>query len=87
METYQSQITFLKTDKLEDTARFYESLIGRERAVDQGGCKIYRVTGNAFIGFCRSEEKPDPKDVIVTWVTDDVDGSYERGAGREGSGV
>lgn len=77
METYQSQITFLKTDKLEDTARFYESLIGLELALDQGVCRIYRVTGNAFIGFCRSEEKPDPKDVIVTWVTDDVDGSYE----------
>lgn len=77
METYHSQITFLKTDNLEDTAWFYESLIGLELALDQGVCRIYRVAGNAFIGFCRSAEKPEPKYVLLTWVTDDVDGSYE----------
>ena len=77
METVHSQITFLKTDNLEDTAWFYESIIGLELALDQGVCRIYRVAGNAFIGFCRSEEKPESKDVILTWVTDDVDGSYE----------
>ena len=78
METYQSQITFLKTTSLEDTVWFYEDLLGLELALDQGVCRIYRVAEKAFIGVCKSEEKPDTTDVILTLVTDDVDGHYER---------
>ena len=77
MGTFHSQITFLKTDNLEDTAWFYEHLIGLELALDQTVCRIYRTADHAYIGFCRSDERPEPKDVIITWVTDDVDGTYE----------
>ena len=78
METYRSQITFLKTTNFKDTVWFYEDLLALELALDQGICRIYRVADSAFIGFCESEENTDTTDVILTLVTDDVDECYER---------
>ena len=46
-------------------------------ALDQGSCRIYRVAGGAYIGFCQ-RETAEPHGVIVTLVTDDVDGWHTR---------
>ncbi|MGD1994201.1 MAG: VOC family protein [Anaerolineae bacterium] len=68
------QITFLYTRDLESTARFYEEVVGLPMVVDQGSCRIYRVSGNAFLGFCQRESAPEtPRGIIVTVVTDAVD--------------
>lgn len=78
MDAFSAQITFLKTKALKDTTWFYEKILGLPLALDQGVCKIYRVSGNAYIGFCVGETEIDPENVILTLVTDDVDGWYER---------
>lgn len=76
---YDYPITFLYTRDLEKTARFYEDQIGLTLARDQGDCRIYRVGAHGFIGFCQRDLTMDtPHGVILTLVTDDVDGWYYR---------
>jgi predicted enzyme related to lactoylglutathione lyase len=72
----QSQITFLYYRHLEPIARFYQDVIGFELVEDQGWAKIYRVSGNAYLGivderkgFCEAQEK---NAVLITLVVDDV---------------
>lgn len=75
------QITFLMTRDLEGTARFYEEVLGLPLKLDQGTCRIYQVSGDGYLGFCRQKEgaeAPDPRAIIVTLVTQDVDSWYER---------
>ena len=70
--------TFLYTRDLAATGRFYEDLMGLPLALDQGDCRIYRVSENGFLGFCEREEAPqDPGGIILTLITDAVDAWYE----------
>ncbi len=75
-----SQITFLYADDLARSASFYEEALGLKLALDQGGCRIYRVTGSgAFIGVCLAADAPvEPASIIFTLVTPDVDLWYAR---------
>lgn len=76
--TVDQQVTFLYTKDLQATANFYEDLLEFTLVLDQGGCRIYRVCQDSFLGFCQREGVPANKDGIVyTFVTDDVDGWYE----------
>jgi catechol 2,3-dioxygenase-like lactoylglutathione lyase family enzyme len=72
-----SGITFLRVADLERSHRFYSADLGLTLVLDQGGCRIYRLTESAFLGVC---ERPGPvgSNVIVTFVTEDVDGWHER---------
>ncbi|KPJ60894.1 MAG: glyoxalase [Latescibacteria bacterium DG_63] len=78
MVCFDAQITFCYTRDLAETARFYEKTLELELALDQGGCRIYRVAGDAFIGFCTRKKAARPEGVILTLVTADVDGWYHR---------
>lgn len=86
-EAFESQITFLHVADLERSAAFYEGVLGFELARDQGVCRIYRVTPNAYLGVC-SHRPPEPGGMILTLVSDDVEGWAERvrGAGIEVDG-
>jgi catechol 2,3-dioxygenase-like lactoylglutathione lyase family enzyme len=75
---YDSHITFLYTKDLEGTARFYEETVGLRLKLDQGACRIYAVSGGSHIGFCRRQEAVSPDGIILTLVTDDVDGRYRQ---------
>ena len=82
------QITFLYTRDLEATAQFYEEVLGLPLALDQGGCRIYRVSGDGYVAFCQREEVPErPSGIIFTIVTQEVDQWYsylrERGVAFE----
>jgi catechol 2,3-dioxygenase-like lactoylglutathione lyase family enzyme len=71
------QITFLYTADLVSTARFYEDVLGLSLALDQGTCRIYHVSGDAYLGVCHREDAPRPSSgVILTLVSQDVDGWY-----------
>ena len=74
---FESQITFLGTRDLAATADFYECVLGLKLALDQGTCRIYSTGEGAFIGFCERADSPNPEGVILTLVTQDVDGWYE----------
>ena len=68
------QVTFLYTRDLAASAHFYEHVLGLPLVQDQGVCRIYRVSDNAFLGIClRSDAPQSPTGVIFTLVTQDVD--------------
>ena len=82
--SFDQQVTFLYVKDLERSERFYGEILGLELVLNQELARIYRVgSGNAFLGICLSSAvqpapPPDraPLGVIVTFVTNDVDGSY-----------
>lgn len=76
-----SQITFLYTHDLGQTARFYEDIISLDLKLDQGTCRIYQVTQNGYLGFCQrsaaiSQIKSESPILILTIVTTSVDEWY-----------
>jgi catechol 2,3-dioxygenase-like lactoylglutathione lyase family enzyme len=72
------QVTFLSTDDLEKTAQFYERILGLDLVLDQGGCRIYRICGDGFLGFCQREDfSPHSSDVVFTMVSSEVDQWYQ----------
>lgn len=82
---FEQQVVFLQTDNLAQTADFYEQILGLPLVLDQGSCRIYRGGGDGYIGFCHHLAAPREKsDIILTLVTQDVEGWYrhlrEKGA-------
>lgn len=71
------QITFVYTRDLAPSSRFYGETLELPLVLDQGGCHIFRVAPHAYVGVCEREAAPEhPEGVIVTLVTEDVDGWY-----------
>jgi len=81
---FDQQVTFLYVKDLAISERFYGEILGLELVLNQGLARIYRIgSGNAFLGICSSSAvqqapPPDraPLGVIVTFVSNDVDGAY-----------
>lgn len=70
MTAFDDFVTFLRVADLERAHDFYAGLLGLELVLDQGRCRIYRVSASGFLGVCRGE--PAPQGVVVTLVTRDV---------------
>ena len=72
----QSQITFLYYRDLEPISRFYKEIMGFELVEDQGWAKIYRVSGNAFLGIVDEErgfhKAQEKSAVLITLAVADV---------------
>jgi predicted enzyme related to lactoylglutathione lyase len=72
----KSQITFLYYRDLQPVAAFYQDVMGFELVEDQGWAKIYRISGNAYLGIVDEEKgfhKAQEKNaVLITLVVDDV---------------
>ena len=77
---FSEQITFVAVADLERSRRFYVELLGMQPVEDQGDCLIMCIAGDAFFGICARPQGADPRGVgvIVTLVTDDVDGWHQR---------
>jgi catechol 2,3-dioxygenase-like lactoylglutathione lyase family enzyme len=82
MAPFDAGITFCYTRDLKKTAEFYEGVMGLPLVLDQGGCRIYKVSGGAYFGFCEREEVGPGKGLILTFVTEDVDRWYEKLSGQ-----
>lgn len=85
---FSSQITFLYTPDLAATAHFYEEMLTLPLKLDQGSCRIYQVSQDGYLGFCQRDDAPQESsapakhDVIMTLVTSEVDGWYQRLSSR-----
>ncbi|MEA2070881.1 MAG: VOC family protein [Asgard group archaeon] len=81
MKNINSTITFLQTDKLEETTAFYEEILSCPMVVDQGLCRIFQITQESYIGFCKHEFLEENEDTVcVTFVFStkkEVDKWYE----------
>jgi catechol 2,3-dioxygenase-like lactoylglutathione lyase family enzyme len=78
-----AHVTFLRVADLDRSHRFYSAGLGLTLVLDQGGCRIYRLTDQAYLGVCLRED-PGSRGVVVTIVTDQVDEWYERFGAAEG---
>ena len=73
------QVTFLRCADLAASEAFYAGLLGLPLVLDQGPCRIYRAAGDAFVGLCTGIDGDiKASGVILTFVTDDVDGWHAR---------
>lgn len=79
MSKWQGLIVFLGAKNLEQTDKFYMDLLGLTLFRDQGVCRIYHVPGGGRLGFCThiSVIHKD-KSPIITLLSNDVDGVYQR---------
>ncbi len=77
---FDQQVTFIYTKNLEVSSAFYNDTLGLELVLDQGGCHIFKVSSNGFLGVCQCNNKRPvlPEGIIITLVTQDVDGVYEK---------
>ncbi len=71
-------VAFMHTRDLEATHRFYHEVLDLPLFKNQGACRIYRVGSDSYLGFCTHFPVADPGGIILTLLTDDVDGAYER---------
>jgi len=75
-QLFDQQVTFLYVRDLEASDAFYRGKLGLEMVLDQGSCRILRVSRDGFLGICqcRDERPSNPEGIIVTLVSRDVDG-------------
>lgn len=71
-------ITFCYTEDLEKTHCFYNGVLELPMVLDQGGCRIYRVSGTGYIGFCTKKTPAVAEGVTITLVTDEVDFWFDK---------
>ena len=77
MTVFDQQVTFILVADLERRSHFYGQALGLELVLDQGDCRIFRASSTAFVGICERADRGDPNTVLVTLVTDDVDGYHQ----------
>ena len=76
---FHGLIVFLGTKDLATTDYFYTDLLGLNLYKDQGVCKIYKVPGGGYLGFCtHMPVVHKDKSPIITLLSEDVDGVYSR---------
>ena len=85
-----AQISWVYTQDLAATARFYARLPGFECVRDAGGARVYRVAQGAHIGICEAfaDRVVEPKGGMISLVVDDVEACYRAllAAGIEADG-
>jgi len=80
-----AQITFLPVADLERSRAFYGGVLGLQLVVDQSTCHIFKAADAAFFGTCLNDDARAADGVIVTFVTNDVEGWCDRIAAAGGS--
>ena len=81
---FDDVITFVYTRDIEASTEFYERKLELGKVYEHGGCKIYRASANGYLGVCYRQNAPEQpfdyenRNVIFTFVTDDVDGWFAR---------
>jgi catechol 2,3-dioxygenase-like lactoylglutathione lyase family enzyme len=74
---WEGFITFLGTEDLEATDKFYREVLGLDLYKDQGVCRIYEIAPGGKIGFCSHIKAVlEERSPIITLLTNDVDGVY-----------
>lgn len=79
--TIDKAITFFYYKDLERAASFYQDVMGFELAIDQGWSKIFKISGNAYLGVVDEKKGAHRANVIkpveLTICVDDPDAWYE----------
>lgn len=77
LPSFTSQICFIYVKDLEISRSFYEGVLGLELILDQGSCRIVKIAGDAYLGYCSvPSHQQGGEGVLITLVADDVDAWY-----------
>lgn len=73
-------ISWVYTNNIEATCRFYSDVLGLEQTRDAGVARIYKLSTTAYVGVCEALDwrVVEPRGGMLTIVTPDVDGWYAR---------
>ena len=73
-------VTWVYTDDLDGTSRFYGEVLGLEQVRDEGAARIFDLSGSGLIDVCKAigGRKVQPEGGMITAVTGSVDQWYER---------
>lgn len=75
---FDQLITFLPVTDLAVSDGFYRSALGLSLVVDQGDCRIYRVSDTAYLGVCQRPSAEPAPGLMITLVTPEVDAWHRR---------
>jgi catechol 2,3-dioxygenase-like lactoylglutathione lyase family enzyme len=79
----EQYITFIYVKDLERTSQFYEEVMGFPLILDQGGCRIVKIAGDTYLGYCAvSDRARGGEGVLLTLVTSQVDEWFEHLTGK-----
>lgn len=73
MDGFKQAVTFLYVRDLERSAEFYQTALGLPLILKQTNCNIFRITETSFLGTCQTDDPVDPKGIIVTLVSDQLE--------------
>ena len=71
----QQTITWVYTDDVDQTCKFYSDILGLKLIRDADVARIYRLTETSNVGVCEALDwrVVEPRGSMLTLVTDDVD--------------
>ncbi len=74
--TIVQQVTWIYSEDLKGTSRFYTDTLGLTQVFDQGLCRLLRLTQTSFLGLCqvRPGRHVEPRGVVITMVSTDQAG-------------
>ena len=74
---FEQSVCFFPCVDLDATQAFYEGMLNLPMTLDQGACRIFKVSPHGYIGFCTHREPPSAEGPIITLVTRNVEKAYE----------
>ncbi|NSW51593.1 MAG: VOC family protein [Anaerolineae bacterium] len=72
----EQSIVFLYTEQYAETKVFCETTMGFPLTLDQGGCCIYKIGTDAYLGYCNRPITSPKNGILITLVYDEVDRWY-----------
>ena len=80
MTDITGQITWVYTEDLQTSVAFYRDILGLPIWRDAGAAVIFEPLPGALIGVCTAfdDRVVEPKGSMITLLTNDVDGWYDR---------
>lgn len=70
----EQNIVWLYTDDLPGLCRFYHEVLGLPEVLDQGACRVFRLSPTGFLGICNSPHRPrGTQGMMITLLVEDVD--------------
>ena len=74
----EQNIVWLYSEHLDRLAGFYASVLELPQVLDQGNCRVFRLSPTGFLGICNTPGRPrGTKGMMITLLVEDVDAAHE----------
>jgi catechol 2,3-dioxygenase-like lactoylglutathione lyase family enzyme len=72
---FDQTVVFVTVADLDVATEFYRDGLGLPYVMQEAHCRFFRISQTGFVGLCQSSSgETKPSGVVLTLVTDDVDG-------------